>query len=232
MSPPIRLAKFLSHAGVCSRRQASRLIDAGMVTVNGRAANHIDHISDQDHVEVDGQRVEGVAQRRYFAYHKPVGVDCKLKPDDPTSLIHHLPPLGRTYPIGRLDKDSRGLLILTNDGDLCNQLAHPSHHHEKEYWVDVDKPLSAAFFAQMSAGVPVDGQITHPCECTPLSSTRFRIVLTQGLNRQIRKMARHCGYKVIDLLRVRVGAYELDTQRIQQGDYLELSAGDIDLLKK
>ncbi len=232
MSEPIRLAKYLSHAGVCSRRQASRLIDAGVVKVNGRLANHIDHVSEQDQVEVEGQLVQGLAPKYYFAYHKPVGIDCKLKADDPTSLIHHLPAQGRTYPIGRLDKDSRGLLILTNDGELCHLLAHPDHHHEKEYWVEVDKPLDNDFFAQMSEGVPVDGQITKPCECTPLANTRFRIVLTQGLNRQIRKMARHCGYKVIDLLRVRVGEYELDTRRVPQGHYLELSANEVDLLKK
>ncbi|MFY8274495.1 pseudouridine synthase [Pseudoalteromonas sp. SSDWG2] len=232
MTNPIRLAKYLSHAGVCSRRQASRLIDSGVVFVNGQPANHIDHVSDADAIEVEGQLLSGLAKKRYFAYHKPVGIDCKLKPQDPHSLIHHLPPALRTYPIGRLDKDSRGLLILTNDGELCNLLAHPDFSHEKEYWVEVDKPLDNPFFTQMQAGVPVDGEITKPCICEPITATRFKIILTQGRNRQIRKMARFCGYRVTDLLRVRIGEYSLDTELIPQGTYVELDSAEINVLKK
>ncbi|WP_105188650.1 pseudouridine synthase [Pseudoalteromonas sp. T1lg48] len=232
MSACIRLAKYLSHAGVCSRRGASRLIDAGRVTVNGRAANHIDHVSEQDEIIVDGERVDGLAAKRYYAYHKPIGIDCKLKTEDSHSLIHHLPPQQRTYPIGRLDKDSRGLLILTNDGELCNQLAHPDHSHEKEYWVEVDKPLDEAFYSRMSAGVPVNGILTKPCVCTPLSPTRFKIILTQGLNRQIRKMARYCGYRVVDLLRVRIGQLHLDCTRLAENQFIELTPEEVKLLKK
>ncbi len=232
MSTCIRLAKYLSHAGVCSRRGASRLIDAGRVTVNGRAANHIDHVSDQDEICLDGQRIDGLAPKRYYAYHKPVGIDCKLKTEDPSSLVHHLPPEQRTYPIGRLDKDSRGLLILTNDGELCNLLAHPDHSHEKEYWVEVDKPLDEAFFSRMSAGVPLDGTLTKPCVCTALSATRFKIILTQGLNRQIRKMARYCGYRVVDLLRVRIGQLHLDPTRLAENQFTELTTEEVNLLKK
>ncbi|WP_152084558.1 pseudouridine synthase [Pseudoalteromonas sp. A25] len=209
MIQPMRLAKYLSHAGVCSRRQASRLIDSGDVIVNGRPANHIDHVSEQDEILVLGKKVCGPAAKVLYAYHKPVGIDCKLKPDDPSSLLHHLPTSQRVYPIGRLDKDSRGLLLLTNDGELCQRLIHPDHHVEKEYWVKVDRPLDAEFCQKMASGVPVDGQITLPCQVSLLDATRFKIVLKQGLNRQIRKMAKYCGYKVIDLYRVRIAHFTL-----------------------
>jgi 16S rRNA pseudouridine516 synthase len=209
LTEPMRLAKYLGHCGICSRRQASRLIDSGEVTVNGRPANHIDHVTEQDVIVVSGQRVKGIAQRHLYAFHKPVGIDCKIKPDDPSSIVHLLPHDVRLYPIGRLDKDSRGLILITNDGELCHQLNHPDQHVEKEYYVRVDKPLDAHFCERMSQGVPVDGQITLPCEVKLLDETRFRIVLKQGLNRQIRKMAKHCGYRVIDLKRVRIGALTL-----------------------
>lgn len=215
---PMRLAKYLGHCGVCSRRQASRLIELGEVTVNGRAANHIDHVTEQDVVVVAGKRVSGFAQKRLYAFHKPVGIDCKIKPDDPASIVHLLPNTQRLYPIGRLDKDSRGLILITNDGELCHQLNHPEQHVEKEYYVRVDKPLDASFCEKMSQGIPVDGQITLPCEVTLLAENRFRIVLKQGLNRQIRKMAKHCGYKVVDLKRVRIATLWLDTFNLGEGE--------------
>ena len=210
MSTKIRLAKYIAHAGICSRKQASRLIDEGVVTVNNRPANHIDHVDEQDTVIVNGQEIEGAADLVYFAYHKPVGIDCKLNIDDPASLIHHLPTLTRVYPIGRLDKDSRGLLILTNDGDFCNQLIHPDFHQPKHYLVTVHKPLDDAFCKKMAAGVPVDKHITLPCEVSKIASNQFSIVLKQGLNRQIRKMAHYCGYKVIDLYRAQFSDLALE----------------------
>jgi 16S rRNA pseudouridine516 synthase len=215
---PMRLAKYLGHCGVCSRRQASRLIDSGEVTVNGRPANHIDHVTEQDIIVVAGTRVSGLAQKHLYAFHKPVGIDCKIKPDDPSSIVHLLPSDIRLYPIGRLDKDSRGLILITNDGELCHQLNHPEQHVEKEYYVRVDKPLDADFCERMSQGVPVDGQLTLPCEVSLLDETRFRIVLKQGLNRQIRKMAKHCGYKVVDLKRVRIATLWLDPLNLAEGD--------------
>ncbi|OHU84598.1 MULTISPECIES: pseudouridine synthase [Pseudoalteromonas] len=228
MTHPIRLAKYLGHAGICSRRQASRLIDAGQVMVNGRPANHIDHVTPADLITVAGQQVMGPAKKVLYAYHKPVGIDCKLKMDDPSSLIHHLPHGERVYPIGRLDKDSRGLLLLTNDGELCQRLIHPDHHVEKEYWVKVDRPLDANFCHTMSTGIPIDGQLTLPCEVSLLAPSRFKIVLKQGLNRQIRKMAKHCGYRVIDLYRARIAAFELDSTLLSENQFHPLS---LDALK-
>ncbi len=229
---PMRLAKYLSHCGVCSRRQASRLIEAAEVTVNGRPANHIDHVTDADDVSVSGRPVSGPAPKKLYAYHKPVGIDCKLRPDDASSLIHYLPPGERVYPIGRLDKDSRGLLLLTNDGELCNRLIHPDHHQEKEYRVVVDRPFDAQFCAQMRAGVPVDGVMTQPCRVEPVTTDTFTIILKQGLNRQIRKMARYCGYRVVDLYRVRIANLRLDAQTLPPGHYQAIALTQLELQEK
>jgi 16S rRNA pseudouridine516 synthase len=227
MSTKIRLAKYIAHAGVCSRKQASRLIDEGVVTVNNRPANHIDHVDEQDDIIVNGQVVEGAADLVYFAYHKPVGIDCKLNENDPASLIHHLPTLTRVYPIGRLDKDSRGLLILTNDGDFCNQLIHPDFHQPKRYLVTVDKPINNAFCEKMAAGIPVDKQITLPCEVTKIAENQFSIILKQGLNRQIRKMAHYCGFKVIDLFRVQFSELALSNLNLPENHSIQINKADI-----
>ena len=227
MSNKIRLAKYIAHAGVCSRKQASRLIDEGVVTVNNSPANHIDHVDEQDLVIVNDQAVKGAADLVYFAYHKPIGIDCKLNKDDPASLIHHLPTLTRVYPIGRLDKDSRGLLILTNDGDFCNQLIHPDFHQPKHYLVTVNKSLDDVFCKKMAAGVPVDKHITLPCEVNKIASNQFSIVLKQGLNRQIRKMAHYCGYKVIDLYRAQFSDLALESLNLPEGQYIRINKADI-----
>jgi 16S rRNA pseudouridine516 synthase len=227
MSNKIRLAKYIAHAGVCSRKHASRLIDAGAVTVNSRPANHIDHVDQHDTVIVGGKHVKGAADLVYFAYHKPTGIDCKLNQHDPASLIHHLPQLTRVYPIGRLDKDSRGLLILTNDGDFCNQLIHPDFHQPKHYLVTVDKPINNEFCEKMAAGVPVDKQVTLPCEVTKIADNQFSIILKQGLNRQIRKMAHYCGFKVIDLFRVQFSDLALSKLNLPEGQYVQISKADI-----
>ena len=227
MSNKIRLAKYIAHAGVCSRKQASRLIDEGVVTVNNRPANHIDHVDEQDDIIVNGQVVKGAADLVYFAYHKPVGIDCKLNENDPASLIHHLPTLTRVYPIGRLDKDSRGLLILTNDGDFCNQLIHPDFHQPKRYLVTVNKPINNAFCEKMAAGIPVDKQITLPCEVTKTADNQFSIILKQGLNRQIRKMAHYCGFKVIDLFRVQFSELALSNLNLPENHSIQINKADI-----
>lgn len=213
----MRLAKYLSHCGICSRKQASRLIDAGVVEVNGRPANHIDHVLPSDVIFVNGELVTGICEKQLFAFHKPIGMDCKINASDPTSIIHALPSETRLYPIGRLDKDSRGLILITNDGDLCHRLNHPEHHVEKEYHVTVDKPLDMDFCHKMATGIPIGDQMTWPCEVSLLSETQFRIVLKQGLNRQIRKMAKYCGYRVIDLQRVRIDSLMLDPLALPEG---------------
>ncbi|MCF2858556.1 rRNA pseudouridine synthase [Pseudoalteromonas sp. SMS1] len=227
-SPPMRLAKYLSHCGVCSRRQASRLIDQGQVQVNGHPANHIDHVNDQDDIYVCGERVLGLAEKLLYLYHKPMGIDCKLNEDDPASLFHQLPSGPRVYPIGRLDKDSRGLLLLTNDGELCHALIHPDNHQEKEYVVTVDCEIDAKFCQQMAQGVPVDGQLTLPCVVRLVSPNTFSIILKQGLNRQIRKMAKFCGRRVVDLNRTRIANLALDPNTLAEGEVRQIS---LDALK-
>jgi 16S rRNA pseudouridine516 synthase len=221
----IRLAKYIGHSGYCSRKQASRHIDAGDVMVNGKPANHIDHVSEQDCITILGQKITVDTERVYYAYHKPVGIDCKLSNDDPTSLIHHLPTQQRVYPIGRLDKDSRGLLILTNDGEFCNQMTHPDFNHEKEYEVKVQLkpqqlPLADEFANKMAGGLIINKQLTLPCKVTVLSKDTFNIILTQGLNRQIRKMSHLLGYKVIDLNRIRFEQYLL--LDLPEGDSVQI----------
>ena len=223
----IRLAKYIADAGVCSRRQASRLIDNQSVLVNGRAANHIDHVDDNDTIEVENKVISKAAHKVYFAINKPVGVDCKLIDSDPTSLIHLLPKSVRLYPIGRLDKDSHGLLFLTNDGEFCQQLNHPSYEKEKEYLVTTSKPLADDFCHKMSIGVPLKDQMTRPCKVEQVAPNQFKIILTQGLNRQIRKMTKYCGNYVVDLQRVRIANITLAGLNITPGKYCELTKSEI-----
>ncbi len=222
---PIRLAKYIAHCGFCSRKQASRHIDNNDVLVNGRAANHIDHVTSEDMVIICGKTLVFEQQRIYFAYHKPIGIDCKLDQNNPASLLHHLPKNVRVFPVGRLDKDSRGLLVLTNDGDFCNQLIHPDFHQEKEYLVKVHKPLATEFAIKMAGGLNINGQITFPCQVNLISDYEFNIILKQGLNRQIRKMSQQLGYKVQDLKRIRIG--QLTLAELPEGQFIQITKQNI-----
>jgi pseudouridine synthase len=210
----IRLAKYLADHGLCSRRAASRLIDEGRVLVNQRPANHIDHVDADDQIQVDQQPFHATTTKHYVLYHKPVGIDCNLNPDKTDSLYHllqHFPM--RLFPVGRLDKDSCGLVVLTNDGELTQRLLHPDFYHEKTYQVTVDKPLMSEVLARLATGVswtvgPHSYQ-SRPCRITPLSDCSFEIVLTQGLNRQIRYMCRTQGLKVLELKRIALANFQL-----------------------
>jgi pseudouridine synthase len=210
----IRLAKYLADHGLCSRRAASRLIDEGRVLVNQRPANHIDHVDEDDSIQVDGQPFRAVAEKHYLLYHKPVGIDCNLNPEKADSLYHLLQQFPmRLFPVGRLDKDSCGLVLLTNDGELTQRLLHPDFYHEKTYQVRVDIALTTQALAQLASGVSwTVGPHTYqsrPCQVTQLSSNRFEIVLTQGLNRQIRYMCRSVGLKVVQLKRIQLAQFSL-----------------------
>ncbi|NMH65863.1 23S rRNA pseudouridine(2604) synthase RluF [Shewanella salipaludis] len=210
-----RLAKYLALCGLGSRRHACRLIDAGLVTFNGRPASHRDRVSLDGHETcLDDIRVAGVRLRppqapSYWLFNKPVGVDCRLLAQDPCSLLHLLPAGPRLYPVGRLDKDSRGLLLLTNDGELTHSLMHPDFGHSKTYHVRLNLALDAAFLTQMAQGVSYKGISTLPCDTRRLTDDSFEIVLTQGLNRQIRRMSQALGYRVMDLQRVALMRLEL-----------------------
>jgi 16S rRNA pseudouridine516 synthase len=210
----IRLAKYLADHGLCSRRAASRLIDEGRVWVNHRPANHIDHVDADDLILVDQQPFAAITEKHYLLYHKPVGIDCNLNPEKADSLYHLLQQFPmRLFPVGRLDKDSCGLVLLTNDGELAQRLLHPDFYHEKTYQVIVDKALTAQALEQLASGVswtvgPHSYQ-SRPCQVTQLSADSFEIVLTQGLNRQIRYMCRTQGFKVLQLKRIQLAQFSL-----------------------
>ena len=200
----MRLNKYLAETGACSRREADQWIGAGRVTVNGAPAVLGTQVEDGDEVRVDGQPLRGKPRRVYLALNKPVGIECTTDRDVPGNIVDFVGYPERIFPIGRLDKDSEGLILLTNDGDIVNTVLRAEHEHEKEYVVSVDRPLTGAFLAGMAAGVPILDTVTNPCRITQVGRNTFRIVLTQGLNRQIRRMCEHFGYTVRSLRRVRI----------------------------
>ena len=201
----IRLNKFISDSGYCSRREADAYIAQGRVTVNGVDATVGSSVTEGDVVEVDGERVGRKTRRHvYIAFNKPVGVTCTTDTTDKTNIIDFIGYKERIFPVGRLDKDSEGLIILTNNGDIVNKILRAGNNNPKEYIVTVDNPITGDFLKQMSSGVRILGVKTKPCEVIKRNSSTFTIFLTQGLNRQIRRMCQALGYKVISLERVRV----------------------------
>jgi 23S rRNA pseudouridine2604 synthase len=220
----LRLNKFISESGVCSRREADSWIAAGRVTVNSRVATLGTQVLDGDTVRVDGRPVASKPRRIYIALNKPVGIECTTNRGVPGNIIDFVGHAERLFPVGRLDKDSEGLILLTNDGDIVNAILRAEHEHEKEYVVTVDRPLTAAFLAGMAGGVPILGTITNPCQVEQDASNTFRIVLTQGLNRQIRRMCKHFGYTVRRLQRVRI--MDLRLGRLPPGKWRELTRAE------
>ncbi len=207
-----RINKYLSEVGYCSRRAADKLIDQGRVTINGKVPEMGTKISDKDTVHVDGKLISGSNEKHvYIAFNKPIGIVCttdrRVEKDNIVDFINHPK---RIFPIGRLDKPSEGLIFLTNDGDIVNKILRARNHHEKEYIVTVNKPLTPYFLEQMRNGVPILDTITRACEVEEISTYQFKIILTQGLNRQIRRMCEHFDYKVKKLKRVRIMNIKLD----------------------
>jgi 23S rRNA pseudouridine2604 synthase len=200
----MRLNKYLAETGACSRREADQWIEAGRVMVNGARAVLGTQVRDGDDVRVDGRALPERPRRVYLALNKPVGIECTTDRDVPDNIVDFVGYPERIFPIGRLDKDSEGLILLTNDGDIVNTVLRAEHEHEKEYLVAVDRPITAAFLAGMAAGVPILDTVTNPCRVAQVGRNTFRIVLTQGLNRQIRRMCEHFGYTVRNLRRVRI----------------------------
>jgi 23S rRNA pseudouridine2604 synthase len=200
----MRINKHLAETGACSRREADQWIEAGRVTVNGARAVLGTQVQDGDDVRVDGRPLRARPERVYLALNKPVGVECTTDRDVPGNIVDFVGYPERIFPIGRLDKDSEGLILLTNDGDIVNTVLRAENEHEKEYVVAVDRPLTPAFLAGMATGVPILDTVTNPCRLTQVGRNTFRIVLTQGLNRQIRRMCEHFGYTVRRLQRVRI----------------------------
>jgi len=200
----VRINKYLAESGACSRRQADQWIEAGRVTVNGARAVLGTQVAEGDVVLVDGNPLRERPTRVYLALNKPVGVECTTDRGVPDNIVDFVGHRERIFPIGRLDKDSEGLILLTNDGDVVNTVLRAENEHEKEYVVAVDRPLTPGFLQGMAGGVPILGTVTNPCRVTQVGRNTFRIVLTQGLNRQIRRMCEHFGYTVRSLQRVRI----------------------------
>ena len=210
----IRIAKYIADSGLCSRRAACRLIESRQVQLNDRVALHTDRVSDNDTIVVNGKTIDPPADYHYYLYNKPIGIDCVCNPQDADSILHQINTPVRVFPVGRLDKDSHGLMLLTNDGGLCQRLLHPDYYHEKEYRVTVHNPVTDHFLEAMSLGVSysISGKnvTTLPCQVKRLSDNVFLITLTQGMNRQIRRMSKALGYRVTDLQRLRMESLQLD----------------------
>ena len=207
-----RINKYLSEVGYCSRRAADKLIAAGRVTINGSVPEVGTKVGPSDDVCVDGKSVRPSEEPRvYLAFNKPVGIVCTTDTGvEKDNIIDFIGYPTRIFPIGRLDKPSEGLIFLTNDGDIVNKILRARNNHEKEYLVDVNFPIDRAFVDAMSNGVPILDTVTRKCKVEKIGKQRFRIVLTQGLNRQIRRMCEYLGYRVTRLKRVRIMNVKLD----------------------
>jgi len=217
----IRLNKYLSEAGYCSRREADRLIEEGRVTINGVVPQMGTKVAPNDEVRVNGKLIENKKESFiYLAFNKPLGIVCTTTDVEKDNIIDFINYPKRIFPIGRLDKQSEGLILLTDDGEIVNKILRGRFDHEKEYIVTVDKPISQTFLQRMSNGVPVLDTVTKKCEVKKLSKFEFKIILTQGLNRQIRRMCDYLGYEVRTLKRVRVMNIKLD---VPIGKYRELT---------
>ena len=227
----IRLNKYLSEIGYCSRRAGDKLIESGRVLVNNEPATLGQKIIITDEIKIDNEVVEVKLKRKiYLALNKPIGIVCttdtRVEKDNIIDFINYPE---RIFPIGRLDKPSSGLILLTNDGDIVNKILRTEHNHEKEYLVRVDKPLSQTIIDRMSKGVPILDTITKECEIKKISTNEFKIILTQGLNRQIRRMCEYFNYKVVSLDRTRIMNIKLD---LPLGEYRELTNEEISSLNK
>lgn len=219
--PPMRINKFFTEQGFCSRREADRLIADGRVTINGRAAKLGDHVSADDLVACDGRIIRRENRPVYIKYHKPVGVTTTTEPHVRRNIIAEVGHGTRIFPIGRLDKDSSGLILLTNDGDIVNEILRVEHGHEREYRVEVERDFDEGFLARMAQGVVILGVRTRPCLVTRLDPRRFRIILTEGRNRQIRRMCRALGHRVVSLHRVRI--MHITVEGLQAGQWRDLT---------
>lgn len=225
-SKQTRINKFLSEVGYCSRRAADALIEQGRVTINGKVPEMGTKIAVGDEVRVDGKLIDDTNEKPvYIAFNKPVGIVCttdtKVEKDN---IIDFLKYPKRIFPIGRLDKMSEGLIFLTNDGDIVNKILRARNHHEKEYVVTIDKPVTPKFLEQMRNGVPILNTVTRKCEVEEISRYQFRIVLTQGLNRQIRRMCEFLEYRVKKLRRIRIMNVKLD---IPVGQWRDLTSSEL-----
>ncbi len=226
----IRINKYISQCGYCSRREADRLLLQGKIYINQTIASPGDRVQTGDAVIIDGKTITPAAKEIIIAFHKPLGVVCTTSKKEKQNVIDYLHLEERVYPVGRLDKNSTGLLLLTNNGQLMDDILRGSHYHEKEYIVTVDKAISPAIYEAMEQGVPILNTMTRPCRITHRSEQRFHIILTQGLNRQIRRMCEYFGYRVRTLKRIRIMNIELGN--LPEGKWRYLTETEIRKLKQ
>lgn len=216
----MRIYKFISLTGVCSRRETKRLIEAGRITINNCKCQHNDMVEPGDDVLIDGKPIEGKKENVYIILNKPAGITCTAKKEVKTNLIDFINFPERIFAVGRLDKESDGLLLMTNDGDIVNEILRSENNHEKEYIVTVNKEVTDEFVQNMSNGVEILQTTTKPCYVAKISENQFRIILTEGLNRQIRRMCKVFGFKVERLQRVRIMNLKLGDLPIGEWRYV------------
>ena len=216
----IRINKYLSEIGYCSRREADRLIKAGKVTVDGKLPEIGQKVTGEETIHVDGKEIKKNDKFVYLALNKPKGITCTTDQTDPSNIVDYMKYPLRIFHIGRLDKDSEGLIFLTNDGDIVNKILRSGNLHEKEYVVKVDHRITQKFVYSMARGVPVLGKVTKPCHVEKIDDFHFRITLTEGMNRQIRRMCSYFNYHVTRLVRVRIMNITLDGIRPGKWRYL------------
>jgi len=227
---PVRLNKFLSDAGICSRREADEHIAAGHVTVDGITAAMGTKVSKGQKVIFQDKIITKDEQLVLIAFNKPRGIVCTTDHSEKDNIVDYINYKKRIYPIGRLDKDSEGLILLTNDGDIVNKILRAGNNHEKEYIVTVNKPITSEFLKEMSEGVPILDTITKPCKLKAVDKFTFHIILTQGLNRQIRRMCEYFDYKVLTLKRIRI--MNINLGHLHIGDYRNVTDKEIEGLKE
>ena len=225
-----RINKYISETGFCSRREADKLIEQGRVKINGAIPEMGTKVSDGDKVEIDGKPLKIKEPHIYIAFYKPPGITSTTDLKDKDNIIDFINHRKRIFPIGRLDKPSEGLLFLTNDGDIVNKILRAGNNHEKEYIVSVDKRITPEFISKMGNGVSILETVTQKCFVEKLDNTSFKIILTQGLNRQIRRMCEELDYKVTKLKRVRIMNVTLDG--LSSGKWRYLSEEEMDTINK
>lgn len=219
------LNKFISSTGICSRREAEKLIVNGRVTINGKPTQLGNRVFEGDVVKIDGKPLKAKPKTLYIALNKPIGIVCTTDSKERKNIVKFVGHPQRLFPIGRLDKPSEGLIFLTNDGDIVNKILRAGNNHEKEYIVSVDKSISDRFVQRMSSGIPILGTVTKKCKVEKLSDKTFKIILVQGLNRQIRRMCEYLGYEVTKLKRTRIMNVKLGNLKV--GDWRELTANEM-----
>jgi len=225
LNSAVRLNKYISETGVCSRREADKWIAAGRVTCNGQTAALGTQVAGGDEVRIDGDLIGVKKKQIYIALNKPVGIICTTETDVNDNIIEHIGYPERIFPVGRLDRDSEGLILLTNDGDIVNEILRSENNHEKEYVVWVDRPISELSLQMMAGGVKIMGEVTKPSKVTRIDAQTFRIILTQGLNRQIRRMCSALGYKAQRLQRVRIMNIHLGN--LKSGQWRHLTPAEL-----